>query len=60
MKRGSRGIGNGEGIAIITSRHVRYRCRIFHHVRPVAVVAKPVDKRKKLVPVLPSNFLLDT
>jgi hypothetical protein len=48
MKRGSREIGNGEGISIIASRHVRHRYRIFQNFRPVAVVAKPVDERKKL------------
>jgi hypothetical protein len=46
MKRGSREIGNGEGISIIASRVVRHRYRIFQTVRPV-VVAKPVDERKK-------------
>ena len=48
MKRGSREIENGKGISIITSRHVRYRYRIFQNFRPVAVAAKPVDERKKL------------
>ena len=48
MKRGSREIGNGEGISIIASRLVRHRYRIFQNFRPVALVAKPVDERKKL------------
>jgi hypothetical protein len=48
MKRGSREIGNGEGISIIASRHVRHRYRIFQNFRPVAIVAKPVDEQKKL------------
>jgi len=48
MERGSREIGNGEGISIIASRHVRRRYGIFQNFRPVAVVAKPVEERKKL------------
>jgi hypothetical protein len=48
MKRGSREIGNGEGISIIASRHVRHRYRIFQNFRPVAIVGKPVDEQKKL------------
>jgi hypothetical protein len=48
MKRGSREIGNSEGISIIASRDVRYQYRIFQNFRPVAIVAKPVDERKKL------------
>jgi len=48
MKRGSRDIGNGEGISIIASRHVRHRYRIFQNFRPVAIVAKSVDEQKKL------------
>src|SRR4030095_5736774 len=41
MKRGSREIGNGEGISVIASRHVRHRYRIFQNFRLV-------DERKKL------------
>jgi hypothetical protein len=48
MKRGNREIGNGEGISIIASRYVRHRYRIFQNFRPVAVVVKSVDERKKL------------
>jgi hypothetical protein len=48
MKRGSREIGNGEGISIIASRHVRHRYRIIQNFRPVAIVAKPVDEQKQL------------
>ena len=48
MKRGIREIENGEGISTIASRHVRHRYRIFQNIRLVAVVAKPVDERKKL------------
>jgi hypothetical protein len=48
MKRGSREIGNGEGISIIASRYVRHRYRIFQNFKPVAIVAKPVDEQKKL------------
>jgi hypothetical protein len=48
MKRGSQEIGNGEGISIIASRLVRHQYRIFQNFRPIAVVAKPVDERKKL------------
>jgi hypothetical protein len=48
MKRGSRDIGNGEGISIIASRHVRHRYRIFQTFRPITVVAMPVDERNKL------------
>jgi hypothetical protein len=48
MKRGSREIGNGEGISIIAPRYVRHRYRIFQNFRPVAFVAKPVDEQKKL------------
>jgi hypothetical protein len=48
MKCGSREIGNGEGISIIASKHVRHRYKIFQIVRLVAVVTKPVDERKKV------------
>jgi hypothetical protein len=33
--------------SLFTSRLVRHRYRIFQNVRPVAVMAKPVDERKK-------------
>jgi hypothetical protein len=47
MKGGSPEIGEGGGISVIASRHVRHRYRIFQNFRPVGVVAKPVDERKK-------------
>jgi hypothetical protein len=33
---------------MISSRHLRYRYQIFQNFKPVAIVAVPVDKRKKL------------
>jgi hypothetical protein len=33
---------------MISSRHLRYRYQIFQNFKPVAIVAVPVDERKKL------------
>jgi hypothetical protein len=33
---------------MISSRHLRYRYQIFQNFKPVAMVAVPVDERKKL------------
>jgi hypothetical protein len=48
MKRGSREIGNGEGISIITSRRVGTDTEYFKISGLLHVVAKPVGERKKL------------
>jgi hypothetical protein len=33
---------------MISSRHLRYQYQIFQNFKPVAIVAVPVDERKKL------------
>jgi hypothetical protein len=33
---------------MISSRHLRYRYQIFQNFKPVAIVAVPIDERKKL------------